>query len=199
MTREKLKLKLPIIVEGRYDKCTLSSLFSGLILTLDGFGIFNSKEKQAAIRRAARDGIIVLTDSDGGGRQLRSFISGMLPSDKVNHVYIPKIEGKERRKTHTSKEGLLGVEGMDSELLIRLLIPFTVGACDVKEEREPIPMADFYLDGFTGTENSAERRAALAKSLEMPEDMSAKALLSAINLLGMQDSYLAFSEREEEK
>ena len=199
MTREKLKLKLPIIVEGRDDKCTLSSLFSGLILTLDGFGIFNSKEKQAAIRRAARDGIIVLTDSDGGGRQLRSFISGMLPSDKVNHVYIPKIEGKERRKTHTSKEGLLGVEGMDSELLIRLLIPFTVGACDVKEEREPITMADFYLDGFTGTENSAERRAALAKSLEMPEDMSAKALLSAINLLGMQDSYLAFSEREEEK
>ena len=91
MEEKKKRLIYPIIVEGRYDKCILSSLFSGLILTLDGFGVFNSKEKQAMIKRSAKDGIILLTDSDGGGRQLRSFVSGILPPDKVKHVYIPKI------------------------------------------------------------------------------------------------------------
>lgn len=198
MTREKLKLRLPVIVEGRYDKCTLSSLFSGLILTLDGFGVFNSKEKQAAIRRAAREGIIVLTDSDGGGRQLRSFISGMLPKDKVNHVYIPKIEGKERRKVHHSKEGYLGVEGMEADLLIKLLIPFTVGSQKDDADCVPITMADFYIDGFTGSENSQKRRAMLARELEMPEDMSAKALLEAINLLGMREEYEKFKTENDQ-
>ncbi|MBR5140328.1 MAG: DUF4093 domain-containing protein [Clostridia bacterium] len=198
MTREKLKLRLPIIVEGRYDKCTLSSIFSGLILTLDGFGVFNSREKQATIRRAARDGIIVLTDSDGGGRQLRSFISGMLPREKVYHVYIPKIEGKERRKVHHSKEGYLGVEGMDPDLLIRLLSPFTVGAESEGKGDAPITMADFYLDGFTGSENAQERRALLARDLEMPQDMSAKALLAEINLLGMREGYEKFKAENDQ-
>ena len=128
MNEKKKKLVYPIIVEGKYDKCILSSLFSGLILTLDGFGVFNSREKQAMIRRAAENGIIVLTDSDGGGRQLRSFISGMLPPDKIKHVYIPKIEGKERRKKSPSAAGLLGVEGMDREVLMHTLSPLPTAA-----------------------------------------------------------------------
>lgn len=194
MNREKPRLKLPVIVEGRYDKCLISSLFSGLILTLDGFGIFNSREKQAALRRAARDGIILLTDSDGGGRQLRSFVSGILPKGKVKHLYIPKIEGKERRKIHSSKEGYLGVEGMEPEVIIKLLSPFAEGIGEDTGDNEPITMADFYLDGFTGTENCAQLRAELAKALEMPEDMSAKALLSVINLLGMKELYIKFKE-----
>ena len=98
----KPKIKYPIIVEGKYDKNTLSQIFDCTVIVTGGFGIFNAKEKQALIRRIAEGGVIVLTDSDGGGRQLRSFVSGILPSDKVKHIYIPKIEGKERRKTKRS-------------------------------------------------------------------------------------------------
>lgn len=189
MKEKKKRLLYPIIVEGKYDKCALSSIFSGLILTLDGFGIFNSKEKQAMIKKAAENGIIVLTDSDGGGRQLRSFMSGILPPDKIKHVYIPKIEGKERRKTKKSREGFLGVEGMKPEVLFEILAPFTEDFegdfdCSIK-----LTAADFYLDGFTGGENSGERRAALAEHLSMPHDMGAKALISAINLLGLYGKY----------
>lgn len=189
MKEKKKRLLYPIIVEGKYDKCILSSLFSGLILTLDGFGIFNSKEKQAMIKKAAENGIIVLTDSDGGGRQLRSFMSGILPPDKIKHVYIPKIAGKERRKTKKSREGFLGVEGMKPEVLFEILAPFTedfAGDCDSLTK---LTAADFYLDGFTGRENSGERRAALAEHLCMPSDMGAKALISAINLLGLYGKY----------
>lgn len=195
MNEKKKKLVYPIIVEGKYDKCILSSLFSGLVLTLDGFGVFNSREKQAMIRRAAENGIIVLTDSDGGGRQLRSFISGMLPPDKIKHVYIPRIEGKERRKTRKSKEGYLGVEGMEAELLLNLLSPFTEDSHAEHSAAEEITAADFYSDGFTGTENSSERRAALAEWLGMPGDMSAKALIAAINLLSLSDKYKEYNEK----
>ena len=191
MTREKKRLALPLIVEGRYDKCTLSSLFSGLIMTLDGFSVFNSKEKQAALRRVSENGVIVLTDSDGGGRQLRSFVSGILPPDKVRHVYIPKIAGKEKRKTKPSKQGLLGVEGMEPELLLRLLAPFTIDGAP-ENECEDITTAEFYLDGFTGRDNSSVLRASLSRYLELPDDMSAKALLSAINLLSLQEKYKEF-------
>ena len=193
MNREKKRLKLPLIVEGRYDKCTLSALFSGLIVTLDGFSVFNSKEKQAALRRISENGVILLTDSDGGGRQLRSFVSGILPPDKVRHVYIPKIEGKERRKIKKSREGYLGVEGMKPELLLELLMPFTEEGSALSEEaQEDITSADFYLDGFMGKENSSAKRAQLALFLRLPDDMTAKALLAAVNLLLLQDKYREF-------
>ena len=193
MNREKKRLKYPIIVEGKYDKCTLSSLFSGLIMTLDGFSVFNSKEKQATLRRVAENGVIVLTDSDGGGKQLRSFVSGILPPDKVFHVYIPKIEGKERRKTQRSRAGYLGVEGMEPELLLNLLSSFTgEGGVGDGSEPEALLSSDFYLDGFSGRDNSSARRAELAKHLGLPDDMTAKALLSAINHLSLQDKYREF-------
>lgn len=193
MERAKKRLILPVIVEGKYDKCTLSSLFSGLIVTLDGFSVFNSKEKQAALRKVAENGVIVLTDSDGGGRQLRSFVSGILPPDKVKHVYIPKIEGKERRKTKRSRAGYLGVEGMEPELLLEILKPFTEEAgqlCD--SDTFDIVPSDFYLDGFMGRENSAVKRGELAGYLGLPEDMTAKALLAAINLLSLHQKYREF-------
>ena len=193
MNREKKKLKLPIIVEGKYDKCTLSSLFSGLIVTLGGFSVFNSKEKQAALRKIAENGVIVLTDSDGGGKQLRSFVSGILPPEKIKHVYIPKIEGKERRKTKKSKAGYLGVEGMEPELLLKLLSPFCESdACSVKNEAKDVATAEFFLDGFTGADNSSHKRAELASFLGLPDDMTAKALLAAINLLSLQEKYREF-------
>ena len=186
---------MPIVVEGKYDKNILKQIFDATVISVDGFGIFNSREKQAMIRRAAENGIIVLTDSDGGGRQLRSFISGMLPPDKIKHVYIPRIEGKERRKTRKSKEGYLGVEGMEAELLLNLLSPFTEDSHAEHSAAEEITAADFYSDGFTGTENSSERRAALAEWLGMPGDMSAKALIAAINLLSLSDKYKEYNEK----
>ena len=193
---EKPKIRFPIIVEGRYDKAVLSSLVSALIISLDGFSVFNSKEKQALVRRVSRDGVILLTDSDGGGRQLRSFISSIVPSDKLYHLYIPKIKGKEKRKTKRSKEGLLGVEGMAPELLLNILSPF----CDDNGARVPtekLTAADFYLDGYTGKADSSLRRAQLAAALGLPQDMSAKALIAAINMLGLYEDYKAYTKNKQ--
>lgn len=187
--REKKKLTLPVIVEGKYDKNTLSQLFDGVIIPVGGFGIFNSKEKQALLRKIGKDGIIVLTDSDGGGRQIRSFLSGILPRESVHHLYIPKIEGKERRKEHASKAGLLGVEGMSAEILLSVFAPFIGDGA--RDEREPISKLDFYNDGFTGAENSKEKRAELASIYGLPSDMTAKALLEALNLISDRGEYKA--------
>ena len=121
---DKLKIAMPILVEGRYDKIKLTSLVDGNIITTDGFAIFNDKEKLALVRRMAVDGIIVLCDPDGGGAQIRRFLSGALPSDKIYHLHIPAIEGKERRKKTAGRAGTLGVEGVDAELLRSVLAPF---------------------------------------------------------------------------
>ena len=188
---EKIKLKYPLIVEGRYDKSTLSGFVSGAIICTGGFSIFNNKEKQALIRRIAKDGIIVLTDSDGGGRQIRSFLSGIVPPDKIHHLFIPKIKGKESRKTKASKAGFLGVEGMSRELLCRLLAPFvTQGEADMtKKSGKAITKTDFYLDGLSGCDNASRHRAAICRELELPEDMTADALLEAMNLLYSYEEY----------
>lgn len=188
--REKLSVSLPIIVEGKYDKITLSSILDAHILQTDGFGVFNNKEKAALFRRLAeKNGIIVLTDSDGGGRQIRAFLSEILPKDKVFHLYIPKQKGKERRKEKASKAGLLGVEGMEAELLLSLFRPFASG-----EERARgalLEKKDFYALGLSGRPDSTKRRAALAESLGLPADMTANALLSALSLLYTKEEILA--------
>ena len=190
----KLKINLPIIVEGRYDKITLSSIFDAKIIELSGFGIFNSKEKQALIRALGkRGGVILLTDSDGGGVQIRSFLSGILKKDEVFHLYIPQIEGKERRKKSPSKSGFLGVEGMSREVLENLFEPFIDrGACEEnaqKPSKKGVTKADFYRDGLSGGEKSSEYRRRLAERLSLPRDMSANALIDAINLLYSYDDY----------
>lgn len=185
---KKIKLKLPLIVEGRYDKSTLSGFISGTVITTGGFSIFNNKEKQALIRRIAKDGVIVMTDSDGGGRQIRAFLSGIIPKDKIHHLFIPEIEGKEGRKARPSRSGRLGVEGMSREVLERLLLPFADGGEAVSRGRE-ITKTDLYLDGLSGKDNSAERRAALCSLCELPSDMTANALLEALNLLYGYDEY----------
>lgn len=193
MNEKKKNLKFPLIVEGKYDKCVLSSLFSGLIITLGGFSIFNSKEKQALLRRVSENGVVLLTDSDGGGKQLRSFVSGILPRDKVYNVYIPKIKGKERRKAKGSREGYLGVEGMEPDMLLKILSPFTDDMSTGRHgDSEQLTMSDFYLAGFSGKENSSVLRAELSKHLGLPYDMTAKALLSAINLLSLHNEYREF-------
>ncbi len=189
----KKRIKYPIIVEGKYDKSTLSSIFDATVITTGGFSVFNSGEKQHLIKRLAeRGGIILLTDSDGGGRQIRSFLSGIVPKDRLFHLYIPQIEGKERRKSKAGKAGLLGVEGMDREVLERVLAPFTDGgACEENAAQERVTALDFYNDGLSGGTDSSSRRAALAQHLGLPRDMSAKALLEAVNLICGKDGYLA--------
>jgi ribonuclease M5 len=104
MEEKRLKITLPIIVEGRYDKTTISTYFDATVITTGGFAVFNSKEKQSLIRKLGeRGGVILLTDSDGGGRQIRSFLQGILPKEKIHNAYVPEISGKERRKTKASR------------------------------------------------------------------------------------------------
>ena len=133
--REKIKVKFPIIVEGKYDKITLSSLVDTTIITTEGFSIFNNKEKQKLLRRLCAEGAILITDSDGGGKQIRSFLSGILPKDKIYHLYIPQIEGKEKRKKQASAAGFLGVEGMNPDVILKLLSPFESGEILKKDEK----------------------------------------------------------------
>ena len=191
---EKLRIARPVIVEGKYDKITLSSVMEGHILTTGGFSVFNQKEKALLLRRLAEEkGVIVLTDSDGGGRQIRSFLSGILPKEKVVHLYIPRVEGKERRKPKAGKAGTLGVEGMDKEVLIRLLSPYAEGT--QMAEKGGIRKADLYLYGLSGTEGAAEARAVLLAYLSFPPDMTANALLEAINLLYTKEEFEALMER----
>ena len=190
---ERIKLSLPIAVEGKYDKSTLLSIFDTTVITLGGFGVFNSKEKQALLRKIAKDGIIVLTDSDGAGKVIRSFINGIVPKDKVFNLYIPRIKGKEKRKTAPSKEGYLGVEGMGREELIRVLTPFIhrteSGAEKCEKEREMITKVDFYFDKLTGFDNSTLRRDEVCKYFDLPTGMSANALLEALNIITDREEY----------
>lgn len=179
----KIKLNQVVLVEGKYDKIKLSSLLDATILTTDGFGIFKEAEKRALLRRlAAERGIIVVTDSDGAGRVIRGHIASILPRQQVVNLYIPKIKGKEARKAAPSKEGTLGVEGMDADLLRSLFAPYAVES--KRSDFAPVDRWRYYEDGFTGGPNSSRLRADLAKLLDLPDDLSANALLEAINLLG---------------
>ena len=189
----KPRIKYPIIVEGKYDKNTLSQIFDCTVLVTGGFGIFNAKEKQALLRRIAESGVIVLTDSDGGGRQIRSFLSGILPKDKIHNLYIPRIEGKERRKRTASKAGTLGVEGMEREVLLKVLSPFILsdeGEVPEKRSERRITTVDLFENKLTGYPNSSDRRAALCRAAELPEDMTPNALLVALNLLFGYEGFL---------
>jgi len=192
----RIRLKYPLVVEGRYDKSALAGYVDGVIITTDGFSIFNNKEKQAMLRRIAGNGIIVLTDSDGGGRQIRSFLSGILPSEKIHNIFIPQVKGKESRKTKASKAGTLGVEGMKREVLERLLLPFTqeTEGSGEAEEKRTITKTDFYIDGLSGRDMASEKRARLCRECGLPEDMTAEALMEAMNLLYGYEEYKSLVE-----
>lgn len=199
MTDRKPMLDRPVLVEGKYDKIKLQSLFQGCILTTDGFGLFRRGDKQALFRQLAKEkGIIVLADSDGGGTQIRSFLRGILPPDKVVHLYIPRIEGKEKRKKAPSRSGMLGVEGMEAALLKRLLLPYTSDSAP-KVQVTPVTKSVLYADGLSGGEGSAERRAALCLALALPSDLPANALIEVLNLLGGLEFYRAERAKLAEK
>ena len=191
--KSKPKIKLPILVEGKYDKAKIKSIFDATVITTDGFGVFNSKEKQSLIRTISANGLIILTDSDGAGGVIRSFIKGILPPEKLFNLYVPRMEGKEKRKEKPSAEGYLGVEGIEKEILVKVLSPFIKNEQKAEETpekcKELITKSRFYLDGLTGSSNSSARRNMLAKHYNLPEGMSSGALIEALNIISNLNEY----------
>ena len=193
---EKMKIDLPIIVEGKYDKIKIKSVADACVIQTDGFGVFKNNERLALIRRLAKKSkIIVLTDSDGAGKVIRSHITSAIPKDRLIQLYTPQVKGKERRKEAPSKEGFLGVEGTEIETIRKLLEPFAVGVSDSACESEEITKADFFEVGLTGGADSAERRDSFAVSIGLPEKMTPNALLAAVNVIMTREEFFAhFSE-----
>ena len=187
----KIPVSRTVLVEGRYDKIKLESIVDAEILTTEGFGIFKQEEKKALLRAAAaKNGLIVLTDSDGAGLVIRNYVNGIVPKENVVHLYVPKIAGKEKRKATPSKEGTLGVEGMNADLLRDLFEPFRADSAAFEARKaERISKTDLFADGFSGADGAEARRRALGLALGLPDNISANALIEAINLLGGKAVY----------
>lgn len=181
-----IRVKEAIVVEGRYDKAALANVVDAIIVDTAGFGVFSDREKLALLRRlATARGLIILTDSDGGGLLIRNFLKGAIDPALVKHAYIPDIPGKERRKKAPSKEGKLGVEGMSPSILEQALrrAGATLDAKAAGGCIPPLTKAELYAMGLCGRPDSGARRAALKKALQLPENLSANALLDVLNLL----------------
>ena len=183
-----------IVVEGRYDKNTLSQVVDAVIIETSGFGIFNDAEKRKLLQTMAEArGLIVLTDSDGAGFVIRNYIKGCVDPKLVKHAYIPDVYGKERRKSAPSREGKLGVEGMEPQVLLDALI--RAGATFDDEENKKsatrISEADMYARGLSGREGSAEKRARLIKQLGLPERLTADGLLDVLNATMSREEFLS--------
>lgn len=181
------KIKEVIVVEGRYDKNTLRQTVDAAVFPVDGFAVFNDREKLALLRRLARErGLILLTDSDGAGFVIRNYLKGALPREQVKHAYIPDQYGKERRKRRPGKEGKLGVEGMRPQVLLAALerAGATFEGEDAPAARgSGLTKADLFELGLSGGPDSAEKRRALLARLDLPEHLSASAMLETLNLL----------------
>lgn len=182
-----------IVVEGRYDKNTLSQLVDATIVETDGFGVFSNAEKLALLRRLADErGLVVLTDSDGAGFVIRNFLKGAIDPARVKHAYIPDVRGKEKRKARPGKEGKLGVEGMKPEVLLAALERAGVNALETQSASAPrLTKAELYALGFSGRPDSGARRAALLQKLGLPERLAPNALLDVLNALYSREQLLA--------
>lgn len=185
-----VKIKEAIVVEGRYDRNTLSQIVDAAIFETNGFGIFKNKEQMALLRTVAQKrGLIVLTDSDGAGFVIRNHLKSAIPGAYLKHAYIPDIAGKEKRKAAPGKEGKLGVEGMRPEVILEAL-----RACGATFDNETqdsprtaITKQDFVELGLSGGTDSSVKRLCVQKAMNLPEHMSANALLQALNLLMTAD------------
>ena len=198
MNNERLKIPYPVIVEGRYDKLRLESVIEAQILTTDGFGVFNHGEKLQLFRALAQKSpLIILTDSDGAGKLIRSKITTCIPKDRLIQLYVPRISGTEKRKKSPSAEGILGVEGMERELLFQLFSHYADAQFASRMQENPLSKVDFYIDGLTGGSDSAARRDEFAARLGLPPSMTPTALLAATRMLCSYDEYLALVGREE--
>ena len=181
-----VKIKEAIVVEGRYDKNTLSQIVDAPILETSGFGIFKDKQQMKLLRQIAeKRGLIVFTDADGAGFAIRNHIKSAIPGKYLKHAYTPDIFGKERRKAAPGKEGKLGVEGMRPEIIVEALqkAGATIEGETDKRTVQEITKADLVILGLSGIPGSEERRKKLVKKLDLPERISPNALLQALNLL----------------
>ncbi len=176
-----LKIKQAVIVEGKYDKIKLTNILDTLIIETNGFGIYKDKERQKFIKKLANErGIVILTDSDHSGFQIRHFLSSMIPKEQITNVYIPDVFGKEKRKDAPSKEGKLGVEGMTSKIILEAFEKANIN-CAQSENRQMVTKLDLFDDGLSGRPNSKEKKKKLLKALNLPEFLSTNSFLSVIN------------------
>jgi len=192
-----VRIQEAILVEGRYDKNTLSQIVDAAIFETSGFGIFKNKEQMSLLRRVAeKQGLIVFTDSDGAGFVIRNHIKSAIPGKYLKHAYIPDIPGKERRKAAPGKEGKLGVEGMTPEIILKALrdCGATMGG-EENAPREHISKQDFMDLGLSGGPGSSEKRKALLKKLDLPEHMSSNAMLQAVDLLYTRAEFAELAEQ----
>ncbi len=187
----KIPVRQIVIVEGKYDKIALENIIDATILPCDGFGIFKNKEQQSALKAMAKErGAILLTDSDSAGGVIRSHLQRILQGTEFYILYTPAIEGKEKRKTSFSKEGYLGVEGMDSAVLRQLFEEFRA-----EPVRETIRAKDLYALGLTGMAGAGERKAKLLSDLKLPPHLSNNALLKELNRRFDLESFEAFMQK----
>lgn len=185
-----VKIKEAIVVEGRYDRNTISQIVDAPIFETNGFGIFKNKEQMALLRTVAQKrGLIVLTDSDGAGFVIRNHLKSAIPAAYLKHAYIPDIAGKEKRKAAPGKEGKLGVEGMRPEVILEALRACGATFDDETQDspRTAITKQDFVELGLSGGTDSSVKRLCVQKAMNLPEHMSANALLQALNLMMTAD------------
>lgn len=194
-----LKIDYPIIVEGKYDKAFLSSFIDGTIITTNGFQVYNSVEFASLIKKEAKDNtVIVLTDSDSAGKQIRNYLKNILKNINIVNVFIPQIKGKEKRKKEYSKEGFLGVEGVEKTIILNILENSISNLKTENKKPNEISSFDMYSLGFMGNENSKGNRQALLKKLNLPQNLSNKMLLEIINKNFTKNDFLKFIESEKD-
>lgn len=186
-----IKLDKAIIVEGKYDKIKLSNFIDATIIETDGFRIFSDNDKKSLIKRLAKTkGIIIMTDSDAAGFRIRNYIKNIASDGDITNVYIPDVFGKEKRKTESSKEGKLGVEGLSDDVIRNAMKKAGISSCNSPlSNKRLVTVTDLYEDGFTGTNNSKGRRYKLLHTLELPARLSNSQLLKLINTFMTYEDY----------
>ncbi|MDY3928270.1 MAG: DUF4093 domain-containing protein [Clostridia bacterium] len=194
-------IKEAIIVEGTYDQIKLSGFIDGIIIKTNGFSIFNDKKKLETIKTLAeKTGIVILTDSDTAGFKIRNYIKQYIPEEMVKHAYVPDIRGKEKRKNRASKEGLLGVEGINESVIIKALKDSGCeinGISEQKEKSREITKTDLYLLGLSGGEDSSKKRIQLCSELGIPAKISSNMLTAVLNrLFDYEQLYEYFNDSE---
>lgn len=184
-----IKTNRAVIVEGKYDKIKLSSILDALIIETNGFGIYKDAKRRNFIKKlAAEKGLIIITDSDSSGFQIRNYIASFVPKEQIIHIYTPDIFGKEKRKSAPSAQGKLGVEGIDSKILIKLFEKYGVDS-EIQDKRRLVTNYDLFEDGFSGTANSKSMRRKLLKILDLPEFLSTNSFIDVVNATMSYEEY----------